>query len=124
MTIQIVSVWFAVGALVAIIPAAFGSNIAVQMIVFVSASVLFLVIARPIVKRYFSVTKQATNADMVIGQIGLVVEEIDNIKESGRVKISGLTWTARSENESEIVADTEVVVNRIEGVKLIVEAVK
>lgn len=123
-TAQMVSTWFAVGALFAIIPSVLGAQVWVQLLVFLLFSVLFLLFARPFIKNRLMTKKQPTNADMVVGQTGFVLEDIDNIREEGRVSAMGLTWTARSENGEAIPADTQVTVNRIDGVKLIVTSAK
>jgi len=123
-TAQMVSIWFAVGALFAAIPAYFGASLGVQLFVFLVFSVLFLFAVRPLVKKRLQAHKQPTNADMVIGQTGIVLEEIDNARETGRVSAMGLNWSARSEDATIISADARVLVLRIEGVKLIVTPVK
>jgi membrane protein implicated in regulation of membrane protease activity len=119
-TTQLVGIWFAAGAVIAIIPALLGAAFWIQLLVCLLASIAFLIWIRPIVKTKISVKKLPTNADMVVGKTGLVLEEIDNIKGTGRVSAMGLTWTARTEEEQHIPADTQVLVARIEGVKLIV----
>lgn len=119
-TAQLVSIWFLVGAIGALITAFLGGNIYIQLIVFIGVSVLALVITRPLVKKYIKPKTENTNADRVIGQNAVVVEEINNIKETGAVKADGKVWTARSENEDIIEADSIVKVKKISGVKLIV----
>lgn len=121
MTAQMVSIWFAAGALFAIIPTLLGAPLWVQLLVFLMFSILFLFVIRPMVKDKISVKKQPTNADMVVGQTGFVTEEIDNVRGTGRVTAMGLPWTARTEDDGTIPVDTQVVVKKIEGVKLIVE---
>ncbi|MDL2234216.1 NfeD family protein [Ruminococcaceae bacterium OttesenSCG-928-L11] len=119
-TVQLVSIWFAVGAIVAVLPAALGGPFWLQLAVFLLFSILFLFIIRPVVKDKLIKKRQPTNADMVIGKIGVVLEEIDNIREVGRVSANGLTWSARSETGEVIPGDASVLVKKIEGVKLIV----
>ena len=119
-TTQLVSIWFAVGALVAAIPAFFGAAFWVQLLVFLASSILFLYFIRPVLRQKIMVKKQPTNADMVVGATGLVLEEIDNLRLTGRVSANGLDWTARSESGVVIPARSQVRVERIEGVKIIV----
>lgn len=122
-TAQLVCVWFAVGALVAMIAAALGASMGVQLLLFLATSIAVLLIWRPILKNRITVKKTATNADAVIGTDGLVIEEIDNTLQTGRVSANGLDWTARSADGSIIKARQEVKVIKIDGVKLIVEAI-
>lgn len=122
-TAQLVSIWFAVGAIVAIIPALLGTPLWFQLLIFLIFSILFLFWIRPIIRERISVKKQPTNADMVLGQTGIVLETIDNIKGTGRVSAMGLTWTARTAQEEIVYPETEVLIHRIEGVKLIVTPV-
>lgn len=121
-TVQMVSIWFLVGAIAALIAALCGASPVIQIIVFIAVSVLALVITRPLVKKYISPKKENTNADRVIGQIGIVTEDIDNINAIGQVKVDGKIWTARSADNSNLSAGSEVVIDRIDGVKLIVKS--
>jgi len=57
----------------------------------------------------------------LVGGIGKVTEEIDNMNGKGLVKISGQVWTSRSLNETIIPINSLVKVDRIDGVKLIVK---
>lgn len=120
-TVQLVSIWFLVGAIAALIAALCGASPVIQIIIFIAVSVLALVITRPLVKKYISPKKENTNADRVIGQIGIVTEDIDNINAAGQVKADGKIWTARSIDSSIIPAGSEVIIDRIDGVKLIVK---
>ena len=77
---------------------------------------------RPIAKKYTRIRKQPTNADMYINAEGVVTEAISNLNAKGTVKVRGSVWTARSfSDEVEIPENTTIVVERIEGVKLIVK---
>jgi Membrane protein implicated in regulation of membrane protease activity len=121
MTTQFVSLWFAFGAIVVIPFAAMGVGLAAQMLVFLVASLAFFVILRPIVRNRIQPHKQATNADMVIGQTAVVVQEIDNLQQTGRARVNNLLWTARTAHDNQRIAKGErVLVMHIDGVKLIV----
>lgn len=120
-TVQLVSIWFLVGAIAALIAALCGAAPVIQIIIFIAVSVLALVITRPLVKKFVSSKKQSTNYDRVIGQIGIVTEDINNINAEGQVKADGKIWTARSIDNSIIPAGSEVIIDRIDGVKLIVK---
>lgn len=120
-TFQIVTLWFAVGAVGALIANVLGASSLVQLIVFVAVSVLTLLIARPYLKKFTKTKVQPTNADVCIGKQAVVTEEINNTLGTGQAKIRGVVWTARSEDENAVILkDTLVTVKRIEGVKLIV----
>ena len=122
-TAQLVSIWFVIGALASLISAFLGANFAVQIIVFIAISILALVITRPLVKKYINPKKERTNADKVLGQTGIVVEDIDNIQAKGQVKIDGKIWSARSLDNSLISEGERVIIEKIEGVKLIVKSI-
>ena len=114
----LVSVWFAIGALAGLIASVKGYGALAQLEAFVAVSALALAATRPLVKRYAAQGYTKTNADRVIGQIGRVTEAVDS--ESGAVYADGKTWTARSSDGTVLPAETQVKVDRIEGVKLYV----
>lgn len=120
-TAQIVTIWFAIGSIGAIISNVIGANPVGQLIVFVAVSLLTLIVARPYLRKFTKTKVQPTNADMCIGQKAIVTEKIDNTLGSGQVKIKGNIWTARSSDGENIEADAVVIVQAIEGVKLIVK---
>lgn len=120
MTVQLVCIWFAAGSLFACLAAFVGAPFWLQMLVCLVVSVAVLIVGRPLLLERVTPRKQATNADRVIGTYGIVKEEIDNLRQSGRVSANGLDWTARSEMGEVIPAQTTVIVSRIDGVKLIV----
>lgn len=121
-TVQLTTVWFAGGALVAMILAAVGvDNIAIQIAVFIVVSIVLLVSTRPIVKKHINQKAQPTNADRCIGKPAVVTEAINNLMGKGAAKINGTEWSARSESGENIAEGTTVTVVRIDGVKLIVK---
>ena len=119
-TVGLFSIWFLIGSVVALIFAAIGAPLWLQITVFIVASAVLLILTRPIVKKRLLHT-EPTNADMLIGKSGTVKEEIDNRKECGCVKIQGKLWSARSKDGTQIPEGSFVSVLKIEGVKLIVE---
>lgn len=123
LTAELVSCWFAPSAIVSMILSTFVSSFWIQLIVFLVLSVLLLVFARRLVKKRLEAKASKTdlNADSLIGHTGVVQETVNNIAETGSVKIRGLVWTARALNEKEIPAGTIVTVREIQGVKLICE---
>lgn len=123
-TIQLVAIWPAIGALAAIIPASLKASFIVQLTVFLVVTIILLAVTRPLLKKYIKPSRQATNADRVIGEVGLVTTTIDNITGEGRVTVLGLDWSAKSQNGEKIRENTYVKVLQIQGVKLIVTPVK
>ena len=121
-TMQLTTCWFAFGSLVALILSCIpGIDTTLQLVAFVVVSALTLLLLRPIARRRLSVKKEPTNADRVISQIGVVIEDIDNLRNLGAVKVGGKVWTARSYTGEPIACDINVRVLFIEGVKVIVE---
>ncbi len=124
-TYSLISVWLALGALVAVIPALIWSDaIWLQFAVFIVVSAISLALTRKFVKKVLKYNPEPTNADQVVGKSAVVKEEIDNIHESGKVTVMGLEWTARSADDSVITVGEVVTVKEINGVKLIVEKFK
>lgn len=118
----LVSIWFAIGALAALIAALLHAPLWLQIVWFLAVSVATLVLTRPLAQRFVNSRTQPTNADALIGHDCVVTEAIDNLAGTGAVKIGGKVWTARSEEENTRFATGDVVTAvRIEGVKLIVK---
>ena len=120
----LVSIWFALGALAAMISAMLKAPLWLQIVWFVAVSALSLLLTRPLAKKYVNAHTTATNADMAIGRDCVVTEEIDNIRGTGAVTVGGKIWTARMASPDGKAAKGETLrVLRIEGVKLIVEEI-
>ena len=122
-SVGLTSVWFAAGALCALIAALLGAPLWVQIALFLAVSTLCLLAVRPLAKRLLNSRVEATNADRVIGEQAQVTEDIDNIRGKGAVVIRGVAWTARSEDGLPVPAGSLVRVLRIEGVKVFVERI-
>lgn len=121
-TVQLTSIWFAVGALGALFAAMLGiESELLQAGIFVIVSVVSLIVTRPLVKKYSKPKIQPTNADRYIGAEGIVTEPIQNHAGKGFVNVRGSIWTARSADSSEIEEGESIIVEKIEGVKLIVK---
>ena len=117
LTVQLVSIWFAVGAAAAL----FDVSWVVQLWTFVIVSAVLLIGTRPIAKNLLHVKKESTNADRFIGQVGVVTDPIDNDLSAGRARVGGLDWSVRSSDGADIPAGEKIRVLAIDGVKLIVE---
>lgn len=119
-TLGITTIWFVFGALVAWLLYEINAPFLVQLIAFISVSAILLYFTKPVVEKYLNVGKVRTNADSLIGEIGMVTEEIDTIKAIGQVEVRGQIWSAKTREENIILTGTIVEVLAIEGVKLIV----
>ena len=119
-TAQLVSIWFAGGAVAAFIGTFFGANSLTQWILFIAISTILLILTKPLVKKIVNRPPEKTNMDANIGKITIVTKMINNIAEMGEVKLNGIPWSARSADNEPINAGETVVVEKVEGVKLIV----
>ncbi len=119
-TVTLVSIWFAAGALVAILAALLGGNLMVQVMLFLLVAVVLLLCLRPIVRRFIHPNLIRTNVDSVIGALGIVTTQVNNISALGQVKINGLEWSARSTTGAPLKEGAMVKVDRVEGVKVFV----
>ena len=123
-TVTLVSLWFAAGALAALIAGLFSAPLWLQLTLFLVVSTVTLASLRPIVRKYLRPRMTKTNVDSIIGSQGYVTADVDNLAATGTVKLGGMEWTARSVNGEPIPAGTLVEVERIEGVKAFVAPVK
>lgn len=119
-TVQLVTVWFAVGGVAGLIAYAAGLEIWLQNLIFALVSAVALAVTRPLVKKFTNGRKMPTNADRYIGEKAVVTEKIENDLSKGAVKIGGLEWTARSVDSETAEVGEQVTVEAIEGAKLIV----
>lgn len=115
--------WFAIGAILALITSLITSNLIAQLVVFFVSTTLFIIFIKPLTNGLFkNDTKDELNMNGIVGKRAIVVEDIDNLKNTGKVKLSGEVWKAVNENEGEIIlSETQVDVIRVDGVKLIVK---
>ncbi|MDD7614834.1 MAG: NfeD family protein [Clostridiaceae bacterium] len=119
-TVQLVTVWFAVGGVAGLIAYAAGLEIWLQILIFAIVSAVALAVTRPLVKKFTNGRRMSTNADRFIGEKAVVTEKIENDLSKGAVKIGGLEWTARSVDSETAEIGEQVTVEAIEGAKLIV----
>ena len=116
-TVGMVSAWFAVGALAAMVTALLQGPVWLQTVLFVVVSAGLLLTLRPLVRKYLAPNLTATNVDSVVGSTGIVTAAIDNVSAAGQVKLGAMEWTARSTSGQPIPVGTRVKVDKIEGVK-------
>ena len=123
-SLQLLSIWFAAGAFVAMIFAAFDFSLWIQLLVFILVSIVLLACTRPFLKKFLHKPPVPTNAELDIGKSALVIENIDNVKLTGRVTINGVDWTARSTDNNFIEQGETVIVDKVDGAKLYVSVGK
>ena len=121
---HLISVWFSVGALAAVVVSLLGGAVWLQVTVFLAVSAALLIALWPITSKLLKPKIIKTNVDAIVGTEGYVTVDIDNLSATGRVKLNAMEWTARSTSAEPIKAGTLVKVDRIEGVKAFVSAVK
>jgi membrane protein implicated in regulation of membrane protease activity len=122
-TVTLVCIWFAGGALIGLLAAALHAPIWLQVLLFLLVSIILLVYTRPIAMKYFNKDRVKTNVSGIIGKQAIVVDEIDNLQGLGKVTVGGQEWTARSIVEDQIIpVGTVVVVEEVKGVKLMVRS--
>ena len=123
-TVVMVSLWFAAGALVALVASLLHAPLWLQILLFLVVSTALLACLRDVVRKHFTPRLSKTNVDAIVGSRGYVTADIDNISATGTVKLGAMEWTARSTAGDPIAKGTLVQVDKIEGVKAFVTAVK
>ena len=121
-TIDLVSIWFGIEAIAALIGEFFGLSPFIQMVLFTIVSIICIIVSRPLAKKYLRGNTVKTNLDRVIGKHCLVTETItaDN---KGEVKVMGTLWSATSLDNEFIKAGEYAEVISIEGAHLIVKKI-
>lgn len=122
-TIALTSVWFAVGGIVALLLAIFNVDFVWQLLVFVGVSTISLLATRPIAKKMNTKDVIHTNADKLINMIGVVTKEIP-VSEVGEIRVNSELWRAKSLEAEDIEVGEKVIVNNLDGNKLIVSRIK
>lgn len=121
-TLGLTSIWFAGGALAAIVAAVLHAPLALQILIFITVSLLLLFFTRPIAVKYFNKDRVRTNVESMIGRQAIVISEINNLHGIGQVTVNGQEWSARSNDDNiRLVVGAVVEVVAIDGVKLIVK---
>lgn len=114
--------WFAVGALIAMFSSILIKSVALQIAIFVISSTILLFATKPFANKFLDLEKSIkTNAFSIEGKIGKVTVDIDPIEGKGQVKVNGEVWSAKCESNDIIPKDTEVTIEKIDGVKVIVK---
>lgn len=122
-TAGLVSIWFAFGGFAALVACRLNCPTFFQYIIFIVVSLLTMIFIKPFAQKNLHVKMQATNADSLVGLECIVTEEINNLSNKGEVQIKGQKWSARNIKDEIIAENAKVVVERIEGVKLLVKEI-
>ena len=120
-TVNMVSIWFVGGSLVALICDLLGAGPWFQIAAFLVVAGILLAALRPFVRRFVSPRKTATNADMAIGRSAYLTETVDNLRGTGALKLDGKEWSVRSVSGEVLPQNTLVTIVKMEGVKLYVK---
>ena len=124
-TVGLVTVWFAGGALAAAIASGAGAGAVTQWLLFLEVSLVLLFFTRPLAVRYMKRGIPRTNVNSLIGKKAVVIQKIDNLSQTGQVRINDIEWMARTESDEEIIPEESVVeIEAVRGVKLIVKKCK
>lgn len=124
-TLGLTTIWFAGGSLVAIVVAALGGPVWLQIMIAAIVSGVLLFFTRPVAMKYFNRDRERTNAESLVGRQAIVISEINNLQGIGQVTINGMEWTARSIVDGQTIEPGDIVIIRgINGVKLLVEKSK
>ena len=124
-TLSLTTIWFAGGALAAIIASCFGAKFSLQIFIFLAVSILILFLIRPSAMKYFNSKRTKTNASGLIGLEAKVTETIDNDNMKGKAVVNGQEWTARAVKDDMIIeAGEKAKIVEIKGVKLILNNIK
>ena len=123
-TVGLTTVWFAGGALVACIASWLGGGIVVQLLLFFGVSVVLLIFISPLGVRYMKKGLEKTNAESLLGKRAVVIQPVNNLAQTGQVRINDIEWTARTADDGEEIPTGAVVeIEEIRGVKLIVKEI-
>jgi membrane protein implicated in regulation of membrane protease activity len=124
-TVGLTTIWFAIGALVAVVASAIGFSFAVQVVLFIIVSLGMLIFTRPWAMKYINANRTKTNYEGIIGKVVRITQNVDNIAETGCAIVNGQEWTVRANDEKiKIPSGKLAKVVDISGVKLIVEEFK
>ena len=124
-TVGLVTVWFAGGALAAAIASGAGAGAGTQWLLFLAVSLVLLFFTRPLAVRYMKRGIPRTNVNSLIGKKAVVIQKIDNLSQTGQVRIHDIELMARTESDGETIQEESVVeIEAVRGVKLIVKKCK
>ena len=118
LTTALTTIWFAGGALAAGI----GVGIVPQLLLFFGVSLVLLIFTRPVAMKLMNKNTEKTNVDSLLGKTAVVIQKIDNLAQTGQVRINDIEWMARTSDDTKTIpVDTVVTIKAVHGVRLIVE---
>lgn len=121
-TVGLTTIWFAGGALIAAIASGLGAGVLVQWILFLGISLILLILTRPLAVRYMNREVQKTNVNSLIGKKAIVIQTINNLEQTGQVRINDIEWMARTSSDGVTIPEQAIVtIEDVQGVKLIVK---
>lgn len=110
-----------VGAFLAFLTSLVTDSFGIQLAVFILSTMLMIIFIRPLISKLFKSKELKTNSNSLIGKTGLVLRDIEGTNIVGQVKVAGEIWSAVCDEKSSIKKDSKIIVEAIEGVKLIVK---
>ena len=121
-TVGLTTIWFAGGALVAAIASGLGAGILIQWVLFLIVSLALLIFTRPMAVRYMNTGVPKTNVNSLIGERAVVIQKINNLEQTGQVRINDIEWMARTSSDEVTIPEHAIVtIEDVQGVKLIVK---
>ena len=121
-TVGLTTIWFAGGALVAGIASGLGAGILIQWVLFLIVSLALLIFTRPMAVRYMNKGVPKTNVNSLIGERAVVIQKINNLEQTGQVRINDIEWMARTSSDEVTIPEHAIVtIEDVQGVKLIVK---
>ena len=121
-TVGLTTIWFAGGALVAAIASGLGAGILIQWVLFLIVSLALLIFTRPMAVRYMNKGVPKTNVNSLIGERAVVIQKINNLEQTGQVRINDIAWMARTSSDEVTIPEHAIVtIEDVQGVKLIVK---
>lgn len=121
-TVGLTTIWFAGGALVAAIASGLGARILIQWVLFLIVSLALLIFTRPMAVRYMNKGVPKTNVNSLIGERAVVIQKINNLEQTGQVRINDIEWMARTSSDEVTIPEHAIVtIEDVQGVKLIVK---
>lgn len=124
-TVGLTTIWFAAGAIVALLLCALGAAPILQVLAFLICSIALLIFTRPLALKHLNAKREKTNYEGLAGKIVRITEAVNNINETGKAFLSGTEWTVRTQEKGvTLESGTLAKVLGVSGVKLIVEEYK
>lgn len=121
-TVGLTTIWFAGGALVAAIASGMGAGILMQWLLFLIISLVLLIFTRPLAVKYMNKGVPKTNVNSLIGERAVVIQRINNLEQTGQVRINDIEWMARTSSDEVTIPEHAIVtIEDVQGVKLIVK---